>query len=334
MALWNPLVHVFFFVFLTVFGMSDVVCAAAAGVLGRFPCHPLDTVKTVAFAGDYLGGPAARRSAGSSTSVRSVARLIYRTEGIRGFYRGVGIAVAGAAPGNVLYLLCYDEAKRRGDALLGADGQYFKRSVFHLLCGVAAEAVSCCVWVPIDVVKERLQAQSPSVAGRYRNSLDALRTIARNEGVAGLYKGYWSTLASFGPYSGMYFLSLELADRLHPALSDSQQHSASFFFFSLAHAIAANAVASVVTNPLELLKTRLQVQRAVLNIDGQPQASSQFSYQYRNMRDGATHVLRTEGVRGLWRGTAARVVYACPNAALTMALFRTFQLHAHKHQNS
>ncbi|CAN0499423.1 unnamed protein product, partial [Scytosiphon promiscuus] len=42
---------------------------------------------------------------------------------------------------------------------------------------------SCVLFVPVDVVKERLQGPAP-----YRGSADTLRTILKVEGVRGIYK--------------------------------------------------------------------------------------------------------------------------------------------------
>ena len=55
---------------------------------------------------------------------------------------------------------------------------------------------SCVVFVPCDVIKERLQVQRapkdslPTSGGpsSYRGSGDALRTIMRTEGLGGIYK--------------------------------------------------------------------------------------------------------------------------------------------------
>ena len=76
---------------------------------------------------------------------------------------------------------------------------------------------SCVVFVPVDVVKERLQVQRSShVVGSlqatgtpYKGSLHALRTIFVEEGIRGVYKGYGATLMSFGPFSALYFLFYE-----------------------------------------------------------------------------------------------------------------------------
>lgn len=68
------------------------------------------------------------------------------------------------------------------------------------------------MFVPVDVVKERLQVQRKGVTDpsmNYKGSLDALRTIMRTEGLRGIYKGYGATLLSFGPFSAVHFLCYE-----------------------------------------------------------------------------------------------------------------------------
>ena len=52
------------------------------------------------------------------------------------------------------------------------------------------ETCSCTLWVPIDVVKERLQTQQvlpPEL--RYKGSWHAVTSIVSLEGVSGLYRG-------------------------------------------------------------------------------------------------------------------------------------------------
>jgi hypothetical protein len=76
--------------------------------------------------------------------------------------------------------------------------------------------VACTVYVPVDVIKERLQVQPPShspttatststttttIDGSspqryYKNGTDALFQILRQEGWYGIYRGYGATLAS------------------------------------------------------------------------------------------------------------------------------------------
>lgn len=58
----------------------------------------------------------------------------------------------------------------------------------YFISGLMAETVSCLFWLPIDVVKERMQVQRELGLYRYKNGLDAVTTIIKTEGVVGLYR--------------------------------------------------------------------------------------------------------------------------------------------------
>jgi hypothetical protein len=84
------------------------------------------------------------------------------------------------------------------------------------------------VFVPVDVVKERMQIQSDALVSArqvmktntfmpYKNSFDALVRILKDEGLAGVYKGYTATVLSYGPFSAFYFMLYEeVTDCLTP----------------------------------------------------------------------------------------------------------------------
>jgi len=58
-----------------------------------------------------------------------------------------------------------------------------------LFCaGMLSEAVSCLIWLPMDVVKERLQVQQILKIYYYRNSVEACRQIFNSDGILGFYK--------------------------------------------------------------------------------------------------------------------------------------------------
>jgi hypothetical protein len=78
---------------------------------------------------------------------------------------------------------------------------------------MVAEACSCSVFVPTDVIKERLQVQGSTSPYKYRGSFDALRQIVAQEGLRGLYKGYGASMLSFGPFSALYFAFYESLKR-------------------------------------------------------------------------------------------------------------------------
>lgn len=318
-----------------------MLSAALAGITARIICHPLDTIKTVNFTG--FAGQKGELS--RPTNFVGAAKLIWRAEGVKGFYRGLGVTAAGAAPGVALYLSVYDSCsstwteygKASASTVDGGQpwtlqwlAQRTPSSLTAFCSGFAAEAISCAVWVPIDVSKERLQSQPPGLPGRYRGSCDALRRIYANEGFGGWYKGYWSTLCSFGPFSAVYFVSYEAITRqlrlftefegAHSSREASTADARTSFIIAMVAGAGGNIIASLCTNPLELMKTRLQVQRAVL-AGLHPSGSSMYGYEYRGMLQGLLSVVQQEGVRALWRGVDSRIAFTAPNAALTMAFY-------------
>lgn len=68
----------------------------------------------------------------------------------------------------------------------------------RLLAGCTTGAMAVAVAQPTDVVKVRFQAQVSAGAGnkRYQGTMDAYRTIAKEEGFRGLWKGEYVVLTS------------------------------------------------------------------------------------------------------------------------------------------
>ena len=188
---------------------------------------------------------------------------------------------------------------------------------------------SCILFVPVDVIKERLQVQAITVTtgssvgvGGYRGSWDALRTIVRTEGIGrGLYRGFGITLFSFGPFSALYFSFYEslkglyLKGRTGVTPSSGGGEASLPFLASLMLSATAGSAASLVTNPLDLVKLRIQIER---------RASAGTKAE---VSGGVLAMLgriwSTEGLVGLFRGAGARILFHAPNTAITMALFET-----------
>ena len=84
-----------------------------------------------------------------------LCRETLRSEGIKGFYRGMGINVFGSIPASGLYFGAYEWFKLNAHQ----SGLMSEKSgfVFHFFGGIFAETIACLLFVPIDVVKERRQ---------------------------------------------------------------------------------------------------------------------------------------------------------------------------------
>ncbi|GMI12240.1 hypothetical protein TrRE_jg3510 [Triparma retinervis] len=225
-------------------------------------------------------------------------------------YRGVGAAIVGGTPGTVLYLTSYD---------------YFKSSLpptlppflCHLSSGMLAEAFACIVYVPVDVVKERCQVSTLHSNPSYSTSLGALKHIMKNEGLKGVYRGYAATLLSFGPFSGLYFgFYEELKSRLHPLYPSSRDLP---FAPTVATSVCAGLMAAWITTPLDLAKLRMQVVR------GSSPSPASRPGGYETLAGSLRTIGGEGGVKGLWRGAAARCMFFAPATAVTMTTYDMFK---------
>lgn len=317
---WNNLVY-------------NGLSSATASIISRILTHPLDTAKARMQAN--LQADQSSNSSTSNTRYKGTFDVLRRTiqkEGILALYGGFGAIVIGGTPGTMLYLCSYDVCK---DYLskLGSSADNHRSSMpdfsVHFISGMVAETVACFVYVPVDVIKERLQVQqnlSFKQPFLYKGSYDALKQILKSEGLGGIYKGYGATLASFGPFSALYFVFYEKAKSfahtyhafpstvLHPSSSSSQARIADSlpFPYIVLCSSSAGAAAAWLTSPLDMAKLRLQIQRGSNN-------SSNLGY--RNMLHCLTDTYKLEGLVGLWRGAGARVLHFAPATCITMTCY-------------
>merc|ERR1711933_396853 len=118
----------------------------------------------------------------------------------------------------------------------------------------------------------------------------------RSEGLRGLYRAFFAHQATWAPFNGCYFMIYEQSkawciDAGYADVEDNLEPLA-----QVSCACAAGIISSVITNPMDVLKTRLQVARANLEM-----------FPYRNTLQAARHLLKHEGALGLVDGAFARV---------------------------
>ena len=82
----------------------------------------------------------------------------------------------------------------------------------------------------------------------------------------------------------------------------------------------ASSVAALITNPLELAKLRMQIQRADKAVkSGQTHLKDTY-FGYRNMFHGIYLIWKKEGLLALYRGSLLRVMFSAPMTTFSMTL--------------
>jgi len=278
----------------------SVTClsSAIAGSLSRLLLHPVDTLKAKLQVQKSSASP-------QFTSLSSAFRYTLQQEGLKGLYRGLSFSIAGSLPAVTLYFSSYELGK---NLLLAYPRINDSPFLAYLAGGLIAETCACVIFVPIDVVKERLQVQSNLKLYSYRGGFDAIRQILATEGFFGIYKAYGATVGSFGPFSALYFLFYE---SLKKRTAAGEQIG---FGASLLCSGIAGSLASWLTSPLDLAKLRMQVVRSAKAHGVTPH------FQYRHLLHGIYSIATQEGPAALFKGAFARVLFHTPNTALVMSL--------------
>ncbi|KAH3667737.1 hypothetical protein WICMUC_005269 [Wickerhamomyces mucosus] len=170
--------------------------------------------------------------------------------------------------------------------------------------GVGGMAGAVCT-SPFDVVKTRLQSDVYSLAYRkamksnnfllqgmqhFKETFNIIGSVYKNEGFTALFKGLGPNLVGVIPARSINFFTYGMGKEFisknfnHGNDEDSWIH--------LLAAINAGIVTSTATNPIWLVKTRLQLDKSA-------------SKQYKNSWDCIKTVVKKEGILALYKGLAA-----------------------------
>ncbi|CAK9794914.1 Solute carrier family 25 member 44 [Anthophora plagiata] len=204
-------------------------------------------------------------------------KKIYQVEGVAGLYRGFWISSIQIVSG-VFYISTYEGVRH----LLGQNGVIgnVDSRVKALIAGGAASLVGQTIVVPFDVLSQHLMVLgiSNNKQGRYIDkmsmnplgltlepgkskaqiSADIIKSIYQSDGYRGFYRGYVASLCAYVPNSalwwGLYTSYQEELVRLFP---DWVSH----LFIQAVAGTLGGFTTTIITNPLDVVRARLQVQR-------------------------------------------------------------------------
>ncbi|PIN14985.1 Mitochondrial FAD carrier protein [Handroanthus impetiginosus] len=168
-----------------------------------------------------------------------------------------------------------------------------KEIIYDASAGAAAGAIAATFVCPLDVIKTRLQVHGlPEMQASGRRGsviLVSLQNVVRNEGLKGLYRGLTPTLVALLPNWAVYFTVYgHLKELLLSYEGGKDQLTIGSNMIAAAGAGAATAIA---TNPLWVVKTRLQTQ-----------GMRQDVVPYKNIFSALRRIAHEEGFRGWYSG--------------------------------
>eukprot|EP01062_Namystynia_karyoxenos_P079364 TRINITY_DN8350_c2_g1_i1.p1 TRINITY_DN8350_c2_g1~~TRINITY_DN8350_c2_g1_i1.p1 ORF type:complete len:339 (+),score=108.45 TRINITY_DN8350_c2_g1_i1:99-1019(+) len=269
--------------------------AMFGGVCEACSLQPLDVLKT------------RLQLQGKGASLGQLASTMYRTEGVRSFYKGLSPFCTHLV---LKYAVRWKFNEIYRGLFKGPDGKVGTLGTFAAGLGAGVtEAVL--IVTPFEVIKTRLQQQKGTDLSqlKYHGPVHCARTIIREEGVGSLWKGNvpcmfrqgWNQLFLFGTYDKLKEIVLGL-DRDAP-ISKHQ---------SLGLGIIAGALGPLTNNPFDVAKTRLQ---------GQKEVGS--ARKYTGLVQCIGMIYREEGFVPLMRGCVMRMARVAPGMGITFTVVET-----------
>ena len=312
---------------------KEAVSGAIAGFAATIALHPLDVIKTRLQVQDtkidikYKG------------TVHAL-KTILKSEGARGAYAGLSPAMVGNTASWAMYFAFYDRAKKRYEmkeddiaTTTTTHTKTLKASWETLLAATEAGVGVSVLTNPIWVAKTRLALQERGGGGsdvstggvvrntkatkvRYKGLLDCLYSIARNEGVPGLYKGLTPSLllVSHGAIQFTCYENLKNIARggvsvapddndTAPSMEQRELTSTECAVYGMLSKI----LASFVTYPQQVVRARMQ----------KLQIEERNQIKYKSVLQSFGTISRREGISGMYKGMVPNLARMLPSTGVT-----------------
>lgn len=260
---------------------TALLAGGIAGTSVDVALFPLDTIKT------RLQSEAGFRASG----------------GFRGIYSGLGPAAFGSAPSAALFFCTYESVKK----VLGVHLPDHYQTAVHMVAAASGEVVSCGIRVPVELVKQRRQAQL------FQSSIKAFQVILKNEGFKGLFRGYFSTLGREIPFSLIQFPLWEL---LKGWWSKRQGHYVDSWQASLCGGFAGG-VSAALTTPLDVAKTRIML------------ADHRDKLAKGSINSAIRVVYDQRGLQGLFTGIIPRTLWISVGGGIFLGVYEKAKVFLH-----
>ncbi|KAK4127133.1 Dor1-domain-containing protein [Parathielavia appendiculata] len=284
-------------------GTFHFAAGLGSGVLSAVLLQPIDLLKTRV----QQSGAHSLRAA--LADIRSAPRLL------PALWRGAVPSALRTGFGSAIYFTSLNairqSAARLSPSPINNAGSTTSSSLpklsntTNLLSGALARSLAGFILMPLTVLKVRYESTFYS----YTSLASAARDIAGKEGLRGFFAGYGATAIRDAPYAGLYVLFYEQSKkRLNGrrggggGASMALSHAASINFTS---GILSGVICSVISNPFDAVKTRIQLHPAA----------------YRNMVQASARMVREEGTRALWDGLALRMSRKAVSSALAWTVY-------------
>lgn len=177
---------------------EKVLIAGISGAAGGFLGTPGDVVN-VRMQNDIKLPHDLRRN---YSHVVDGMRIIVKYEGIKALFSGTTMATSRAILMTIGQLSMYDQFKQ----LLLTNANLKDNTKTHILASLMAGTTATTLTQPLDVIKTRLMNET---TGHYKGAIDVARSIMKDYGPLGFFRGYVPAFVRLAPHTVLTFVFLE-----------------------------------------------------------------------------------------------------------------------------
>ncbi|XP_041649426.1 solute carrier family 25 member 40 [Cheilinus undulatus] len=238
---------------------------------------------------------------------------IVRHEGIKSLWSGLPPTLVMAVPATVIYFTCYDQLCA---ALRLRMGDYAQEA--PLVAGAVARVGSATVISPLELIRTKLQSQKQS----YRELIVCIRSAVETEGWLSLWRGLGPTLLRDVPFSAMYWYNYE---KTKGRLCERYNTKEPTFTITFISGAVSGSIASLVTLPFDVVKTRRQVELGELQAKNLSPEVSTYTFSV------MSRIVAQDGITGLFAGLLPRLIKVAPACAIMISTYEFGKAFFHKH---
>eukprot|EP01041_Mallomonas_annulata_P012384 gene12384-26051_t len=287
-------------------GVKDGIASGLAAVVAKSILQPFDTVKTLQQARSIKMGP-----------VRAGLAAI-KDKGFLSLWRGLGVTVMGSAPSVAVYFGSYSTIKASLTKNFPNNSK-----IFNIIVSAAVgNTIASTLRAPYEVIKQRIQT------GMYSSTRVAVSSIWKAEKLGGFFmKGKLaSQIIRDVPYAVITLLSYETLQSIvkQRALNaaNAANHNGTTTIITttptttaswsrlndIACGSLAGGVSSFLTNPMDVVKTRMMT-----------------TSRYASIPDAVGKIASEEGLNAFFSGCTLRLLHKIPANGLFFLCYETFR---------
>lgn len=201
------------------------------------------------------------------------ANRIYHTEGMSGLYRGFWVSSAQVLSG-AAYIGAYEQTRH-------ITAPYLQQwpEIRSMVAGGVASVFGQTIIVPFDVVSQHLMMLGLSTSStnknkiiyfrplgihldvsksKFRTTLDIAECVYQQDGFKGFYRGYVASVCTYAPNSALWWSFYTI---FQDQLEKRCAVNTSLLFLQSISGVLAGFTTTLITNPMDTIRARLQVQR-------------------------------------------------------------------------